>query len=1403
MLRTTLGRMLVNDALPEELRDHNRVLDKKGLSDLMRQLALKHPDKYVEVSKKLTDIGREASTEGGGNSFGLQHMRKAKASLAAQKELDAKLKRILDDDNIDDKKRNDLIVKTVGSMQSKIMDDILKESLDENNPLAFQVISGARGNKMNLASLRGSDLLYADHRDEVIPLPVRRSYSQGLSPIEYWAGTYGARRGVMATKFATQDAGFLSKQLNQVAHRLMVVDEDYDDPEQQKILRGVPSDVNDMDNEGALLAHDVGDYKRNTVLTPKIMKDLERRGIKRVLLRSPMVGGSPEGGVYARDVGIRERGVLPGRGEQVGLTAAQALSEPISQGQLSAKHSGGVAGQEKAVSGFQAINQLIQAPKQFKGVASHSEEDGRIDKIEEAPAGGHYVYINGKQHYVARGYNLKVKPGDEVEAGDVLSDGIPHPSIVVQHKGIGEGRRYFVKAMRDAMTGSGMKAHRRNIEVLSRGLINHVRLTDEWGDHVPDDVVPYSTLEHLYKPREGAQSLAPNRAVGKYLERPVLHYSIGTKVRPSMLRDLEEFGVQNLDVHDEPPPFQPEMIRGMASLQHDPDWMTRMYGSGLKTSLLDAVHRGAKSNEMGTSFVPGLARAVDFGRQGLVRQPEPGKKPEEITPMPKPIVKPQQLDLAAIPKAPPPKPSGGMFGLFKLSQEAQAVEEARELLEKVARQMRPIQPSVPLKIAQQIKPSVPVKQIQNVRLTKLAFSRDGDEIRPGQRRPQQPQQQQQPAPPPAPPAPQPPVQQPQPPAQQPQPAVQQPQPQPQPQPQMPTPQPQPVRQPQMPVQPQVQPNVSAPPGQWDVWARARTQGGNPQATSGANPYTLATGGYRPGMGMLHANDDPYQVSQFIAGNPGMNHNEGFGGFVGAVTRFGSALDENAVSALTNQSPYVRGHYGGGRGPHPQFNQIPFNPAMAGVGPGGMPLPPGFDPNDPAAMAELERMMAQMQQGQGPPGPPQGGNGNVPIGQPIPGTNQIMGPYGPLQPGHTLDSQGRPVDELGRLVAPGQRGGPPATTSIGALNGMARDNQMTSLAVAAVPAALAEARLLRHAPQALNFMTGAQQYGRVGNALNQVPVVRTLLGITPQAQQGAQATGLAGGRLATAMRGLGYAQIALGGLDVGSSYLEGGWEGGRQHGLNHAQRLREHFTNPSIMTPLNIVGDVWNPVANVNTIVHGGVETYHAARELAEQTAVQNRVGREEMQRYMSGRNPHMYNPLRQNDMQYRTPSEAWRAMANNPYEVGTVVPEAIMEISRLRGAGSAVQQQAAQLEAQYDSNATQRLAQLDLAHRGWLAAGQPGGQWRDPGTGLLYGPGQRSDRENLRRTLNTSNWSRQTQGMHYGESLFHDIATRRAVLPGLNDAAIPGTSAAIRRFATPSEIWNGNFTFNPFKWRTD
>lgn len=763
MIETTLGQLLVNEALPEDMRDYNRTLDSKALNDLLKDVARKHPDKYRDVTFKLNQIGQKSAQAQGGLSFGIEHLATAKAALGVREKIQAELRNILADNSLSDEERAQKIILATGKHSATQIDDIYREALENKNPIALQIKSGSRGKPMNLASLIGSDMLYADHRDEVIPIPILRSYSEGLSPEEYWAGTYGARKGILATKFclakgtlvrmadltvkpieqvqigdsvlgadrlgntfpvevsntfdnglrechatgfkhkeqwcmlystlghkilcstaslmydgafeilpaatvstlfyaavkqntetvlferasshalglqptydlevdhpdhlfvlangmivsnSTQNSGYLSKQLVQAAHRLAVVDEDEEeDPEAKPLTRGLVVDTDDMDNEGALLAKDTGPYKRNTPLTPKILNYLKRTGVDRILVRSPAVGGSPEGGVYARDVGIRERGALPGRGELVGMQAAQAISEPLSQSMLSAKHSGGIAGQEKSVGGFEYINQLVQVPKQLKGGATHVTKDGIVQRIEPAPAGGHYVYVDGTKHFVPEDLELKVKKGDTVEAGDSISEGIPNPAIITQYKGVGEGRRYFVNELRKTMKATGLNPHRRNIELLARGLINHVRLTEEMGDHVPDDVVPYSTLEHTYQPREGFQTLNPKQAVGQYLERPVLHYSIGAKIRPSMLKDLEYFGVNEVDVHKNPPPFEPAMIRGMSSLQNDPDWLVQMYGSGLKKSLTNSTARGAISEERGSSFVPTLAQGANFGNE--------------------------------------------------------------------------------------------------------------------------------------------------------------------------------------------------------------------------------------------------------------------------------------------------------------------------------------------------------------------------------------------------------------------------------------------------------------------------------------------------------------------------------------------------------------------------------------------------------------------------------------------------------------------------------------------------------------------------------------------------------------------------------------------------------------------
>ncbi len=616
MINTTVGQLLVNHALPPDLRDYSRVLDGKTVKALFQKVAEKYPDQYRDVAKKLSDLGRHMATTTGGFSFGAEHLKQSEAHAKVRQQIEQEIQRIVDSDMSDEDKSKAVIV-AVGQHQKPLQEAVYQEALAKKNPLATQILSGSRGKPANLNSLIGSDLLYRDHRDRTIPIPILRSYSQGLTPAEYFAGAFGARQGVISTKFATADAGFFGKQLTQSGHRLLITKLDADDDRQHG--RGMPVSVDDADNEGALLSFPVGGYARNTELTPKILRDLKAQGIERIVVRSPIVGGPPEGGLYARDVGVRERGGLSPIGDQVGIAAAAAISEPISQGGLSEKHSGGVAGAGRTVGGFKLLDMLVQSPKTFTGGAAHATTDGVVQSIADAPAGGKTVRIEGKDHYVPPGVDIHVKPGDEVEAGDVLSAGTPQPARIVEHKGIGEGRRYFIKAFGDAMRLNNLHANRRNLEILARGLINHVRLTEESGEYSPDDVVSYDQLEHDWVPRPGHRTAAAGSALGKYLEKPVLHYSIGTKVTKSMLPTLKEFGINDLTVHDEPPPFKPEMVRGLENLQHDPDWLTQQLGSNLKKSFLRSVHRGATSDSAGTSYVPALANPVHFGRRGLVR----------------------------------------------------------------------------------------------------------------------------------------------------------------------------------------------------------------------------------------------------------------------------------------------------------------------------------------------------------------------------------------------------------------------------------------------------------------------------------------------------------------------------------------------------------------------------------------------------------------------------------------------------------------------------------------------------------------------------------------------------------------------------------------------------------------
>lgn len=285
----------------------------------------------------------------------------------------------------------------------------------------------------------------------------------------------------------------------------------------------------------------------------------------------------------------------------------------------SAKHVSGSASNVKMHSGFDLVNQLSNIPKTFQGGAAIAHEDGDVTAIRVSSTGGHFIDVHGKkneEYFVPQHYKVFVKVNDHVEQGDVMSEGIPNPADIVKYKGIGEGRKHYLEALKSAFDEGGMGGiSRRNFETVAKSAIDHVQITDTdgLGDYLPGEIVSYQSIEKDYIPRSDSIKSIPSQAIGKYLEVPVLHYTIGTKVTTKVAAFLTKHKVQSVTVHILPPAFTPHMIRLIDVPGHVPDWMHNLYSTGLERKLIKAVNTGGTSDTKGQSPIPGLAEGLGFG----------------------------------------------------------------------------------------------------------------------------------------------------------------------------------------------------------------------------------------------------------------------------------------------------------------------------------------------------------------------------------------------------------------------------------------------------------------------------------------------------------------------------------------------------------------------------------------------------------------------------------------------------------------------------------------------------------------------------------------------------------------------------------------------------------------------
>lgn len=587
-MASTLGQHLVDSILPAKWRGRGP-LTKARLNEVLVEIAKERPNEYPDIVTRLKRLGDEIATLDG-ISVGLDDiapLREAR-DAALKPHVDAFHKAT----TVEAKE------KALAGAQDAML------SLAKNHPgtMGEMVRSGGRGNAAQLMRAVGAPVMVRDSKGKAVPWLIGRSFSEGLKPADAWVAGGEARVNAVLSNISVVEPGDLAKILvNNMGDQLVTM-----------VDCGTHNGVSMLGSD----PHIVDRYlaATNQLVTPKLAAQYAREG-KSVIVRSPMTCEAAHG-VCQHCQGLSPSGHLHTIGTNVGVRAAQALSEPLTQFSLNAKHGGRIdrGDKEPKLEGIKGVRSLLEIPTSFTHKAVLAEHDGTVSRIVAAPQGGTYVHINDTQHYVAPEHRVIVEPGQSVYAGDALSNGVPKPDEIVRHKGLGEGRRYLVDALSDVYRRAGSDVDKRHLETLAKSVLNHVQIVDPGPDDafVKGDVVDYNKFRSALTASKRRASLED--AIGEPLAEPVLHHMAGTIVTTSLAEQLGKRGMTSVMVADQGPRAVPLMRPASRTPLLNPDWMARLAHRYLKETLLTGIHRGDVSDLHGHSPVPAYVAGTEFGQ---------------------------------------------------------------------------------------------------------------------------------------------------------------------------------------------------------------------------------------------------------------------------------------------------------------------------------------------------------------------------------------------------------------------------------------------------------------------------------------------------------------------------------------------------------------------------------------------------------------------------------------------------------------------------------------------------------------------------------------------------------------------------------------------------------------------
>ncbi len=432
-VKTTVGRILFNDVLPPELRFYNNVVNKAALRSLVSNcIRLLGNEATAAVLDNLKQLGFEYATKSG-ISIALNDIEEPPGKTKLLKEADRQVKTAEDQFNrgfITEDERYESTVQIWMETSDKIAEDI-SQSLDRYGGVYMMATSGAKGNISQIAQMAGMRGLMTDPSGKIIDFPITASFRDGLSPMEYFISTHGARKGLADTALRTSDSGYLTRRLADVAQDNIVAEEDCGTTEGVWISGESKGGSLPPFQErviGYLAASEIADpgtgeviISRNEEIDEEKAGRIIEAGIDRVYVRSPLSCHARFGicqYCYGRDLSRRQ---LVNLGTAVGIIAAQSIGEPGTQLTLRTFHTGGVVGTD-ITSGLPRVEELFEA-RVPRGKAIISEVDGTVELLDAD--GGNMVKVTSSEFYLDEyvlppGVEAVVNNGQLVDAGTIL-----------------------------------------------------------------------------------------------------------------------------------------------------------------------------------------------------------------------------------------------------------------------------------------------------------------------------------------------------------------------------------------------------------------------------------------------------------------------------------------------------------------------------------------------------------------------------------------------------------------------------------------------------------------------------------------------------------------------------------------------------------------------------------------------------------------------------------------------------------------------------------------------------------------------------------------------------------------------------------------------------------------------